>query len=366
MGGECDDILPKVNAMGPEVQKLVSAAIEAIELILRDPTKAEQTNYKNQGKNRERILLLARQIFGAEFGAKFKSSPFKYLKLDKDSIAAMTTVKVGSGIGVDYYYAYELTTCFGTQETLKKLQNYINSGGDSKWRLACGDSWAKNVNTLQTNYIPYTKGTPVKEISGISGGVGTKMSFDYTWYDQGGPTMNPEPPENPNESEEDKIERWKIQSTWYYSASKGWSENGPCSGIQHKDQGPEAEALHSKRIIYFCPTVWDKVTRNVWKADLTKIKGDIPTDGTAHLDNYQSPGATLLYEMTHHLTGTNDNLGYDFKNVQEGRTKRQLAIKNADSYNYFSAAAYLSDYEWHSGVARSLGTQETQIHTTSR
>lgn len=93
MGGECDDILPKVNAMGPEVQKLVSAAIEAIELILRDPTKAEQTNYKNQGKNRERILLLARQIFGAEFGAKFKSSLFKYLKLDKDSIAAMTTVK---------------------------------------------------------------------------------------------------------------------------------------------------------------------------------------------------------------------------------------------------------------------------------
>lgn len=212
---------------------------------------------------------------------------------------------------------------FWNAGNFEKLQNYINSGGDSKWRFACGDSWAKNVNTLQTNYIPYTKGTPVKEIcmwflsllsilwhflidtlAGLSGGVGTKMFFDYTWYDQGGPTMNPEAPENPNESEADKIERWKIQSTWYYSASKGWSENGPCSGIQHKDEGPEAEALNSKRIIYFCPSVWDKVTRNVWKADLTKITGNIPTDGTAHLDNYQSPGATLLHEMTHHLTGT--------------------------------------------------------------
>lgn len=118
---------------------------------------------------------------------------------------------------------------FRNAGNLEKLQNYINSGGDSKWRFACGDSWAKKVNTLQTNYIPYTKGTPVKEIcmwslpllwifwhflidtlAGLSGGVGTELSFDYTWYDQGGPTMNPEPPRNPNESEADKTERWKI------------------------------------------------------------------------------------------------------------------------------------------------------------
>lgn len=93
MGGECDDILPKVNAMAPEVQKLVGAAINAIELILRDPTLSERTDKNSQGKNRERILLLARQIFGAEFGSSFLKSPSKYLKLDKDSNAAMTTVK---------------------------------------------------------------------------------------------------------------------------------------------------------------------------------------------------------------------------------------------------------------------------------
>ena len=141
-------------------------------------------------------------------------------------------------------------------------------------------------------------------LAGLNGGYGSQAFSDYAWYDKGGPKMNPEPPEKPNESEADKKKRWEIQSTWYYVASKGWSVDGPCSGIQHTNKGPEAETMDSKRIIYFCSEVWDKVTGIVWKADLTQLAGSIPTDGTAHLDNYQSPGATLLHEMTHHLART--------------------------------------------------------------
>jgi hypothetical protein len=130
------------------------------------------------------------------------------------------------------------------------------------------------------------------------------MHFDYTWFDQGGPTMNPAPPKNPNESQKEQNARFEIQKTWYYPASKGWSKDGPCSGINFKNGGPDAETMDAKRIIYFCPRIWDKVARNVWKADLTQLTGNIPTDGTAHIDNYQSPGATLLHEMTHQLCST--------------------------------------------------------------
>lgn len=95
MGGECDDILPKVNAMIPEVQKLVDAAVDAIDSILKSPSTSEWTNSNEKGDERARILLLARQIFGADFNAKrSKLHPTKFLKLaDQDSINTMTAVK---------------------------------------------------------------------------------------------------------------------------------------------------------------------------------------------------------------------------------------------------------------------------------
>lgn len=42
-----------------------------------------------------------------------------------------------------------------------------------------------------------------------------------------------------------------------------------------------------------------------------------------------------------------------------------MAFENADTYNYFATAAYLSGYEWHSGVARTVGFQETELHTAT-
>ena len=116
--------------------------------------------------------------------------------------------------------------------------------------------------------------------------------------------MNPAPPEKPNEDGKEIMARFSIQSSWYYVASKGWHKDGPCSGVHFKNIGPEAETMAEKRITYFCPEAWNKVTENKWKADLTQLTEVIPTDGTAHIDNYQSPGTTLLHEMTHQLFGT--------------------------------------------------------------
>lgn len=46
MGGACDDKLTQVNNMAQEVQKLVGASIEAIDLILKNPSLAEQADTK--------------------------------------------------------------------------------------------------------------------------------------------------------------------------------------------------------------------------------------------------------------------------------------------------------------------------------
>jgi hypothetical protein len=94
MGGACDDKLTQVNNMAQEVQKLVGASIEAIDLILKNPSLAEQADTKGQGKKRERILLLARQLFGAKFTEKFSiRSPTQFLKLEAAGKATMTTVR---------------------------------------------------------------------------------------------------------------------------------------------------------------------------------------------------------------------------------------------------------------------------------
>lgn len=96
----------------------------------------------------------------------------------------------------------------------------------------------------------------------------------------------------------------KTQGEWYYPAVKGWNEKGPCKGVSGASNGPDAQTLATKQIIWFCDKTWKHVEEKKWKADLTQLTGDIPTDGSAHLDNYQSPGATLLHEMTHQLFAT--------------------------------------------------------------
>lgn len=50
-------------------------------------------------------------------------------------------------------------------------------------------------------------------------------------------------------------------------------------------------------------------------------------------------------------------------NVVKGKDNPDQATMNADSYPYFAVAAYLSQVEWHSGVARKIGEREKDIHT---
>ena len=91
MGGACDDRLTEVNNMADEVQKLVGAAIDAIDVILKSPLRAAT---KDQRKNRERILLLARQFYGVNFNTKFNIlNPTQFLKLDDDGKTTMTNVR---------------------------------------------------------------------------------------------------------------------------------------------------------------------------------------------------------------------------------------------------------------------------------
>lgn len=56
-------------------------------------------------------------------------------------------------------------------------------------------------------------------------------------------------------------------------------------------------------------------------------------------------------------------LGYFFVNVAKGKDSPDQATMNADSYPYFAVAAYLSQVEWHSGVARKIGVREKDVHT---
>lgn len=88
------------------------------------------------------------------------------------------------------------------------------------------------------------------------------------------------------------------------SKDRGWDPAGPCSGIQKDTPNkvyPDAQTLQDQQIIYFCTRLWDGVGTRL-KNDVTKYeKATIATDGTQLLDNYMTPGAILLHEMTHQI-----------------------------------------------------------------
>ncbi|KAJ5390524.1 uncharacterized protein N7496_001592 [Penicillium cataractarum] len=309
MGGSCDSRTTQVDAMVPEIQALITAATDAIDTLLTTPTFSSLA-IPSKKKNRERLLLLAKQFFGIKFN--------RYLKV---------------------------TSGEGTLQTVKGRFNQITAqinAKDQKWRFGCDDSWVEYTETLKSEYAGMPSGTPITDVPGLGG-----ITRSWAFFDKGGPTLRPE------KSDSDDA----TQMTWYMSQDRGWLAGGPCTGIK-KDAPvvyPDAQTLQDQQIIYFCPRLWDDIGTRL-KDDVRNYKTTtIATDGTQYLDRYMTPGATLLHEMTHQIFSSADGppvgLGYFFVSVAQGESKPDQAAMNADSYPYFAVAAYLSQVRWHTGIA---------------
>ncbi|GLI80958.1 hypothetical protein PoHVEF18_009326 [Penicillium ochrochloron] len=324
MGGSCDSKKAAVDAMVPEVQQLIKAATDSIDTILTDPSGLGSWTPSKRSE-RLRLLLLARRFFGTKFNAV-------NLKVDSSTKGTLNTVK----------------------GRFNQITTQINAK-DKKWRFGCDDSWLQYITKLQSEYASLPVGTPVKEVPGLGSGVN-----EWAFFDIGGPKLRP------SKNKDD----FDTQQTWYMSQARGWFDTGPCSGIKKNTPNavyPDAQTVKEQLIIYFCPRVWDDIGTRL-KDDVRNYKSaTIATDGTQYLDSYMTPGATLLHEMTHQVFDSEDGppkgLGYFFVNVVKGKDNPDQATMNADSYPYFAVAAYLSQVEWHSGVARKIGEREKDIHT---
>lgn len=117
-------------------------------------------------------------------------------------------------------------------------------------------------------------------LKALSGGVN-----DYAWHDLGAENMQ--------------------NVAAYMASTNGWNKEGPCKGVTRPGQKeviPDAETLAERKMIFFCPRVYvDQSGGSYVKtlSDYASGKNEIKTDGSAFLDAYNSPAATLLHEMTH-------------------------------------------------------------------
>ncbi|KAJ5908048.1 hypothetical protein N7495_000730 [Penicillium taxi] len=323
MGGSCTSRLAQVNKLIAEVQQLIQAATDSIDTILKFSTSSIVSSSKKN--ERLRLLLLAQRFFGTKY------SSVTLQVSDKTSQTNLKTLR----------------------ENFNKVSKQIDKQ-DMGWRFSCDDTWTKKVETLQTEYGSYPRGERISAVAGLNGKIGT-TTITYAFFDLGGPTMRP------IDDCMDENEKVEAQISWYINRNRGWFEAGPCTGIQKAGEAlsvPYAATLSQQKLIYFCPKLWEDVGSSL-KEDLTTLKGatiSTADDNLQHLDLYMSPGATLLHEMTHQVfDSVDDALGYNFKNVEKGENHPLLALENADSYNFFAVAAYLSQVEWHTGVARPIG-----------